>query len=259
MKKILLLSCFLLSLKVLPAQTSRFSLSANIGANQPVGAFSQKNITQADAGFAKTGLAGNVTATYMLGKIFGLTALLGAQDNSVNTKEIADQLKAQTGNPVFASSRVTSKHWQAAKLLAGCTVALPLQAAGKWLFTMRLLGGVLKTSLPQQAGVIFIPGNNGSTDVVSYVTRSKLSVPITFAATTGAGLQYNISKMIFLSGNVDYNYAAPQCKYPNFLQYGGGEFSSTTATTEPASSQYLYHHRQGMCNISLMIGAGIKL
>jgi len=257
MKKILLLGGLLFTLKILHAQTGKFTLAAGIGANQPVGVFGQKNITQANAGFAKTGLCANITATRMLAKTFGLTALLAVQDNGVDTKSIAHQVNAQTQDPAFTQQSVTSKHWQAAKLLAGGTIVLPFAGTGKWLFTARALGGVLKTRLPQQSGLVISTRTNVGNTFAKYAERNKLSLPCTFAAMGGAGVQYNIVKKVFLQCNVDYTYAAPQSKYADFLQFGGGVFGSSTPIPLPADNPY--QHRQGMCSISLTVGAGIKL
>ncbi len=250
-----MLFCFVILIKTVQAQPGKFSLSVAPGVAIPLGKFAAKDVNDKSAAFANTGAVLNVALNYKLGNTFSLGVLLSGQQNGVDTKAEATQAAAKTPNSEVS---VKSIPWMMGKVLLGGNLLVPFTGTGKLLFTARLMAGVLKTSQPSISFMQITgnPGNPGST-ISTYSRQNSMPLPWAFVYLAGAGLQYNISKTVYLHGGVDYTSAAPKAIYPNTVVTGTGVYSGGPVVIPTGNNPYERH--QGLSSLNITFGIGTKL
>jgi hypothetical protein len=193
MKKIMLIIAALICINI-PANSQlqktqaskKFFLTAAAGPSFPVGDFASKNISNEQAGFAKTGFNINLNFGYQQTENFGFVASL------LYSKHLMDVSSLQSmGLPA-----ITADHWQSYGIMVGPMLTLPVNDKIKTDF--KILAGVTNVNAP-------VMGYAG--DVVMSEQWSAA-----FAMQLAVDMRYYVSNNFFLIANIDYNAMRPKFK-----------------------------------------------
>jgi hypothetical protein len=194
-KKILPLLCIaLLSLSRSQAQKtySRWSIGLSAGPSFPTGKFAHKNTGEVGSGYALTGVGAELTAGYRLNRTFGLVAIAGWQEN----KQRIDQSLIVPGTGTLMVVPPPGHTWKIARLLTGVSYSYPFSTRSGPTLQIRVLGGLLKTSIP---GVL-----NGFS-----ITENPPALPWTFCYQADAGLKWKLSPRFSLTTTAGYTGSSP--------------------------------------------------
>jgi len=98
--------------------------------------------------------------------------------------------------------------------MAGPVVDLPLSSRGPVALRIKLLAGVLKTSLPGYSYTASVPpGSSFSGFSGYYRTNSPIGLPWAFSYQAEAGIRWRLTRQIDLVGNAGWFHAQPVHKY----------------------------------------------
>jgi opacity protein-like surface antigen len=252
---IIILGLFSIVCNITNAQQKNI-FSVSFGFAAPVGGYAQKDSnsfvasgkfgdTLTGKGLAQTGINLSVSYQYDLNKHFGLMTQLRGQQNSVDANFIRSQLiNDNTGTD---EAIVKAQKWVSGSILAGAFYRMPLcSKTHKLEMQLKLMGGTLKTSIPERSYALFSQQNNLSS-LQSAATISAQSLKWAFTYQAGAGLLYNLTKRIILHGDLDYANALLHSNYRHIVMINNGYELGN-----------LYTVHSGMSTISLSIGAGIR-
>lgn len=225
MRNICIFCWLALSISVVRAQSpmakkqqSRWFAGLTAGPSFPLGKFAAKDPYDVQAGLAKTGPALQLTAGYFFHPRLGAMFLAGGQINPQDAEAYGRFIKGQYG----ATSRysVHTRNWNMLRLMAGPVFELPLSPQGPVALRVKLLAGVLKTSMPGYSYTVttyyVATGPTGSPvggSSTSSQTFSSTSLPWAFSYQAEAGVRWRLTRQIDLVGNVGWLHAQPVRKY----------------------------------------------
>jgi hypothetical protein len=232
MKRNLLLLIFLISLVRLQAQEafSHWSAGLSVGPSFPTGHFGSKNIQDAKAGSAGVGIGAEITGGYAFNRSFGAALVINGQEDGLVAPPGQTSLVPVTAMPSIV---VHNGHWKIARFLAGGVFNQPLSPRRGLSLGVRLLGGVLRTSIPGYS-YSFLSGATGQLGGVS-TGSGKIPgnvLPWTFCYQADAGLKWRLPHRIYLVADAGYAGATPELHYSytivvNGVQTGAGEVKRT--------------------------------
>ncbi len=119
-------------------------LTFGFGPSIPFSDFSSTSSGNDDAGYAMAGANLNITFAYRLGRSLGLTAMLTGTSNPVDADALASDF-----NKTYPGTNwtISADRWRIGGLMVGGFATFP--ASENLSFDVRLLGGVLNTTMPE--------------------------------------------------------------------------------------------------------------
>jgi len=238
----------------------RWAVSATVGPSIPLGKFADKNIYDEQAAFALPGIALNLSADYQISKLFRLELLLAGKTNPVDTKAMTSKMQQAAPGVAFEAE---SDDWKTGWILAGLSFLAPLERNGRFFFIAKVLGGVMKTSIPKitiaSVGYVDSLGGIGT----SSFSQSAVPLEWAFAWTTGAGLKYNLTRHFFLQAEADFSSSSPRATSNPLVLPGGSNFYSITGNPlgsgiPSVSTGSPKHYSQPIATVNFLVGAGIN-
>lgn len=193
---------------------SKFSAQILFGVSLPVGKFANKSLTSDSisnaSGLAKSGPALQIAFHYYVTKHFGLSLLVGAQENKQDPNSITNNMKQYYPDSFYF--RAVTNYWKIGKILAGGNFKIPISTGSKFYFEPGLAAGIAKTSIP---GFTFTATKAGglSNGFTIGGSEPEISLRWTFCYTLDAGFGWHLSKSIFISANINYFSSTPSRSY----------------------------------------------
>ncbi len=238
---ILFILCFSLSICKTYSQNTDlpFKAAISVGPSFPIGKFS--NTVPDSSTFPSAAKPGpSVTVSFSYGfqhSHFGVEILGGWQQNNVNDLAIARDL-AQ-GLPAGTETWEKAGNWHIWKFLAGPTFEIPLIKNGKASFEGGVLGGILKTTVPNYVSEAYF--SNPTIYTVNGV--SKIPLAAAFCYQIDAGINYRITQSLSLNANLGFMHATPTHSFTEYL--------------DPPYYQMPFHVSQPypVSTINLLVGA----
>jgi len=238
---------------------SKWSIGAAFGIASPSGKFGNTDIFDSTSAFATTGLAFNVDAVYKLNKHIGFSLLFTGQQNIVDTKTMVNKIEKAVPGAFF---NIKSGDWNIGKIMGGINLSVPLDQNEKITAFVRLMAGVMKTTLPKITITEVYYSDSLGNAAVSQSSYAKKSLDWTFAWLAGVGIQYNLSKNYFLHASIDYSASSPKVPYyPVGTRIGATGFYPISGSPYPtmllgASSSPTY--KQPINSFNMCAGIGIR-
>jgi hypothetical protein len=193
MRKIAFTFVFILFLNHVFGQieTDKGYIGLSLGASIPTGDFGSTDENNQNAGFAKTGTMIDLNFSYLLGKNFGISAMLLGQSNNIDVDALENEANFQIPGINWTYS---SDSWSVGGILIGGYASFPIGAKSS--FDAHLMIGSLNTTLPS----IQITGNfNG----ITLSSMSESQDDASFGILLGGGFKFNVSKYISILANMD--------------------------------------------------------
>jgi opacity protein-like surface antigen len=179
-----------------------------------VGSFSDKSANPVgsgeSSGWANPGPAVQITIGYNIKNSYGLSFLIGGQENKQDENALMNNLK-----PFYSDTSIFSantKSWKIGKTLVGGFIQLPLSKRNRFYLGMGVMGGLLKTSIPGYSYVVYTK-YNGTIFTSAGGSHSDFSMPWAFCYQLNAGLRWQFSKKISFVSNINYSHSSPKWKY----------------------------------------------
>jgi hypothetical protein len=173
-------------------------LTIGLGPSVPFSDFSSTSASNDDAGYAMTGGNLNIAFAYRLGQNLGLTAMLTGTSNPVDVDALAADFKQSYPN---ANWTVTADRWRIGGVMIGGFATFP--ASENLSFDVRLLGGVLKSTMPE------IRATATSGIIGGSATREEKSVA-TVTFDLGFMFKYKIANAVCILAGADFITANPK-------------------------------------------------
>lgn len=237
----------------------RWSIGVAFGIASPSGKFGNTDIFDSTSAFATTGAAFNVDAVYQLNKHIGVSIMFTGQQNIVDTKTMVNKIEKAVPGAYF---NIKSGDWNIGKIMGGINFSMPLGETEKVSVFVRLMAGMMKTSLPKiTITEVYYSDSLGNAALVQS-TSAKKPLDWTFAWLAGAGIKYNLSKNYFLHASIDYSASSPKVPYyPVGTRIGATGFYPISGSPYPtmlpgASSSPTY--KQPINSINMCAGIGIR-
>jgi hypothetical protein len=194
-----------------------FVLSVNGGVSLPSGNFSKADYADPKSGFANSGGHFNITGTYYFNKNFGVGVLVGySAFGHTGSKSLSDGYKEDSGTDSTTLYLKGNNH--SLNVLIGPYYRIPV--GNKFSIDLRVLGGYVNTHL---AGFqVFYE------DYTTNAMSQEESSGGGFGFQAGAGVNYQLTKMIAIKANADYFSSKPKVdiKYDNFIVNSGRKLNS---------------------------------
>jgi hypothetical protein len=204
MKKNFLLLVFLFALVNVRAQDkfSHWSIGFSAGSTFPTGSFGSKKSSDREAGYARTGVSAEIAGTYAINRSFGIALVVSGQENKYGL------FTNITANTILTNT--SSQNWKMARILTGGVYTRPFSLQGKLSLRIRLLAGILKTSIPSYSyDFVEVSGQ----PVSLHETSPNHPMPWTFCYQGDAGLKWKVSKGMSLVADAGYSGARPVYSY----------------------------------------------
>lgn len=260
-KKIIFSICFLAVSAFTFAQndnSKKISLSVNVGAAMPLGAWGSKktDTTQAVAndsthienGYAKTGFHFDITAGYLFTNNVGGMILIGGNMNKVDVSTY------ESVNNIKSPDKVTYKSYYVGEYLIGPFLAIP--AGDKLKINIRVMGGLVTANTPAETDSYSTSDNYGTISVTDKATGKSGSG---FGYQAAAGVQYNLNDNLGLNLNLGYTGSSVAYKKgmtETYSQTGTGAYSSITGS---GTNSYYTNLKRTMSVSIFTITAGVTL
>lgn len=172
-------------------------LTIGLGPSIPFSDFASTSTGNDDAGYAMAGGNLNITFAYRLGNNLGVTAMLTGTSNPVD----ADALAADFNDTYpGAEWTISADRWRIGGLMVGGFATFP--ASENLAFDVRLLGGVLNTTMPEIRATA-VTGIVGAT-----ATREEKTVA-TPTFDLGFLFRYRVGSTLCLLAGADFIQANP--------------------------------------------------
>lgn len=233
-----------------PTKDHKFFAGITLGPSFPMGKFANKNFADTTAGLAMAGPSLSISAGYMITRSIGITVLFGGQENKMDPASITHWLNQKYGDTV--GTYVATKNWKTGRILAGGVFKLPLSKGEKLFLQGKILAGMLKTAYPGYTygyGRV-IPNLNvlGNYSVID--SYPSISFDWAFCYQANAGVGYQLTRRIALTGDISYFHAAPKHKFDHYLVFN----PSTNTFSDRGPWQMKYE----VTSLNLMVGAEIR-
>lgn len=213
-------------------------LEIGYGVAVPFGKFESTSVTDSASGYATAGTNLNVMFSYLVGKNFGVAAMISSSANRLNTEGIKNKFETYADKIEGNVSDLHYEKWSTIAYMAGGYVTYPLQKAS---FNLQLLAGYSRTTYPELNAVIYSKLDSNAVEVSQYAS----GVASAFCLNAGAGLKYNISDIMCLCVNANF-----LSTYPEF------ESVVTTSTFQSGTPDEYHkvHQRVSLLNVTAGIG-----
>lgn len=200
----------------------KFFAGLSLGPSFPMGKFGSKNFADTAAGLAMVGPSLNISAGYMFTRMVGAMILFGGQENKMDPNAITRWLDQKYGDTV--GTYASTKYWKTGRILAGGVFKIPLAGEEKLFFQGKILAGMLKTTYP---GYLYaygriIPNLNITSNYYAQLLSGPVPFDWTFCYQANAGLSWQLTKRIALTGDISYFHADPAHKYDHYLVFNPG-------------------------------------
>lgn len=192
---------------------SKHSVSLTLGGAVPVGDFGLKEYNNQNSGYANVGLNMNLNYGFQINKYVSAMALLGAMTNSIDDSKLFIDVNLSSGNQ-FKSFNVHSIY--KLSLLIGPMGTISINK--KLRLNPYFLVGVSEVNKPD---ALYVYTNNDMG-----FNESKWSTCLSYQ--TGIGVDYELSKKLFLVAKIDYNYSKVEFKDVKSFKNGNYSFSFNT-------------------------------
>jgi hypothetical protein len=218
----------------------------SFGPSFPVNKFGDKTFTFSPpdnnpSGLAKTGLSVNASFGYLINKSIGALLLLGGSFNKQDPAAFEDYLRQAYGNNI--QTAVNTNTWKVFKIMAGGFYSISLPQSSKIMFQTKIVVGICKTAAPGHNWAIYDPGQMSA---MSF-RQSKTTLPWSFCYQLSAGMQYPVSRRVYLLLDISYFNSNTRLKYsynPNFPSPG---------------PQVRAKRKYNLGSVNALIGIGIKI
>lgn len=173
-------------------------ISLSLGAAVPFGDFASTSSDNDDAGFALTGGNVNIAFGYKIGQNLGLTAMLNAGSNPLNTDALEDEFQDNYPQTTWS---VSSDPWTYGALMVGGFGSFPLGTRSS--FDIRMLIGALSSASPEIRATATGFG-------VSATGRRESKTVTTGAFDVGFIVRHRITNPLCIFASVDFLTANPR-------------------------------------------------
>lgn len=248
MKKLLFCLINVVLVSVVNAQKPN-ALSLSLGPAFATGPFASKDFLNETSGFATMGAAVSLAYTSMLSNKFGVVISAQGQYNPMDV----DALESEFGKNFagFSSWDFDNSSWKYGAVLIGGTGQFALDKKDACTLVLKAMAGVGFAKSPGMAGT-----STSSTGIAA-VEQNKAS-GTGFAYCGSAGIQYAISKSLFLTSALSYN-GADKMPFKNVRTV------TTVVQGTLGSSDYQAYQnvttrdeQQTIRSVHLTVGAGIR-
>lgn len=233
MKKLLLSITLSIFSYIYSFSQNKGVVSISLGPSIPIGEFASKDINNSSAGYAKTGALLDISFSYKLGKIFGVSVLLRGQTDNLDNAAFGIDLANQTGN----NWSVSSKPWSMGGLMFGGYGSFLVSP--KVSFDAKAMIGFLRVTSPEINTTLSGSGGSGWLKQNSVVATS-------FSYILSGGFKFDIGKKTCLLTNLDYLVSKP-------------EFRNVEVVTSLGGAPQISTFRQNIQTINFSMGIGLKL
>jgi hypothetical protein len=137
--------------------------------------------------------------------------MVGGSQNKQDPKSFETYLKQLYGNNL--STSIKTNNWKIGKILTGVFFKVPVSNTGKLFFQPKIMLGICQTAVPGFSYIV-----TDQTTFLSYF-KSKQHLALAFCYQVSTGLQYSVSKSIYVYFDVNYFAGSPVLKFnynPNF-------------------------------------------
>jgi len=224
-KKLLLTALFSIFTFYVSAQPQKNWMSFSIGAAVPFNDFSDKKLTDTVlySGFAKTGMALNLTYTYQLVRSFGITTMLMGNANKTNINAIEKELLRyiSESNQINSFTKSgTVGNWKTGLLMIGPNINF---GEREFQVVIRALIGVGMGISPKYD--YSLTPIKGTLTKQTFFYKQQSDNAVAFAWNIGGGVKYRFDHL-FVRFNVDYS--ATNLEYKNIKVQFNSQSGITT-------------------------------
>lgn len=224
-KTVALLAVFVLLTFLLHAQQkqSRFFTELTFGPSFPIGKFADKThseITEENpSGFAKTGIAVNLSLGYYLNGSVGLLLSSGYSTYAQDWSGYHRYLKSLPNTNIYPNVEVDAANWKVIKIMGGGFFVTSLTSNDKLNLLTKLTAGVCKTAVPE----LNFTAYKEDGEVLNRSAWNKTDLSWTLCYQVSVGLQYKLTNKLNLLLDINSFNATPHKEYTfeNYLVYGG--------------------------------------
>ena len=244
-------------------------LEISIGPSFPVSHFAQDNINSSSSGFAKTGQAGNISYSRLIGKRLGVAASLRGQRNPLNVHSMEEEFSkfeipqglwtvSNPGQPLpplptttYPNWKFDKQSWLLGSLLVGAYGEFPT-GNKKTSFIAKALIGAIYADVPGAEGMSIT-----DTATASFVQTETHGFGFTYSV--DAGFQFDISERLSLLTTLEY-------MGTNNVRFDAATATFTTTHGTPGTPEYGVSQssvrgelRQIISSINLLVGIALRL
>ncbi len=188
MKIKLLIILLITSVFVYAQSTNRQYIGISIGPSFPTGDFTKTDLNDSTSGWAKTGVAINISYAYRLTHNFGIQIMGNFSSNRFDNLKYRDALEIQHSDTMFSIE--STKNWSGGGLLVGPYLRFPLSEKLSWDF--RALFGFYAGYSPK----VTIRASTDDEALPSYYRESGSA--FSYGYSFGTGFKYRLSKYYLL-------------------------------------------------------------
>lgn len=271
-KNLLLFSFFLIQVSFVFSQSikDRGSITLSVGPAFPIGKFSNKNLYDQSSGFAKIGESVLLSYSKPLSNNWGILVDIHGQRNPLNTNAFESSFSQtkiyqgiysssdpnnpppQTSYKIYPNWRFEKKSWLYGALLLGGQRQFKIDNSDKINLFAKIMIGAIYAKTPKLNG-------SSITDTASAHIEQSKSSAFGFAYSFSGGLNYNLTKTVFLTSTLAY-IGTNQMKFKDVKTiltttkgiYGRPEYSNQQSTTTGNGKQII-------SSINIFVGIGIKI
>jgi hypothetical protein len=208
-------------------------ITLGFGPSIPLSDFASTSTGNDDAGYALTGGNLNIAFAYKLGNNLGLTAMFTGTSNPVDVDAIAADFNESYPT---ADWTITADRWRIAGFMIGGFATFP--ATENLSFDVRLLGGVLQSTMPEIRAT-GVAGPVGASATREEVKKSSATFDLGFL------FRYKIGSSLCLLAGADFIGANPK-------------FNDVTTTTSFGTSSSA-DIDQSYSTMNINVGIGVLL
>lgn len=205
MKRIFFFLFFLILSARVGAQPETWYFSFTMGGCLPVGSFAGNDPAKADAGFAKSGFALQLEATYPVSEHWGLKGMVMLNNNPVDRNGLGAMMESRMKKlvPFTEAERnnltLTVDSWMSNSMVFGPVYSLNFD---RFAWDFQAMAGLNVTYLPGQK-LLF----ENSAANWEYLQRSTNNVHLSYDLLGGTALRMKATEKIHLKVALDYHYS----------------------------------------------------
>lgn len=212
MKKIAVLSLFIVLSISVYSQSDNWYFSFSMGGSRPMGTFSKSDINNSESGYAKNGFALLLDATFPMNDHWGLKGMTLLSTNPIDRNGLGSKLETRMNgysitvpdaDRQYISLDVNSWMWNA--LLVGPVFTVKLN---RIFWDIQLLGGMNVGYLPQQKFSFNKPTNGWY-----YLDSNTTTTSISLGVIGGSDFRFPVTNRMNLKIGVDYYRSGAMVKY----------------------------------------------
>ncbi|MCF6172019.1 MAG: porin family protein [Bacteroidales bacterium] len=226
---------FLFASLALTAQNTRNQIGLAIGPSFPLSDFARSDISDSTSGWAKTGVAIQISYAYRIAHNFGIAAVGLYSSNKLNTEKYKNELESL--HPDYGVSIETLRNWSSGGMLLGPYLHFPLSDAISW--DIRALFGFYGGYSPH---FIIRTTQKTTGEKAEYLRQSDKA--FSYGYSLGTGFTFSLSNYYLL---VFADYTGSPVRFNNVI---GWDWEGEPYTTS---------FKQEISYVSLTFGIGFTL